>query len=932
LLALIAVALLGLGGPGRGNAAESEAPAATVDATPAAVTSEGPPPTATPEAAEAPDTDGPPTGGPEQDTSAESDASVSNDAAVDQSSDQAQDAGDTSGTPAATEAGAAQSGQEAQTAQLVQADAAASSTDAGNETESTRVGAGSAGDRGAVEQSSSADASAAATATQATGQQGAETSGSTGQQSAAASANARATDSTNSLLDARIGAPGDDAGFDQSVRAGAAARAELEGPDGVQQQSHAAANAQVGDARNSAVELRLASDGDSAGGRQSIAADATAAAPDATASAAIENPFNTFVSLRVNSNGTTGPVLQDVSERESETVNGSVSERRSEDAGDRTWDFDSNGVVIHFTSDGANTDLRIAVDNPALHRPDQAPLFVWQWDMVFGPGSQPDCAITSAADTDRVSWSFDCDPDDRIQRSAGDSPASAPPANALSWAWSWLRPQLAAWSWARNDTFFLPACGPTCALLLDFRWLSLEPVEASVDQTSEDTTADANVEAAVEQTNEVAASATASAASAIEQILLQSGGDQAALQQALVAQLVTAQAAAELTNVANVSVGIGARVSQANQATSDVSAAVGAKVIQMLSQQQSGADAIQTQVALQSALTTQEIHAGAVATVSQASNRDVSVGGTAVQRATSSASVTGVELASTRQVAEQEQQGDGSDQVQLVGQWADTAQQLELLAGAGISEARISSTLNGDSATLNIDAAAVSTGTAKSTIQQLTLQLQRGDDVAQQQESYQTASVAQSGTALAAVSAGGTLRYVLVPVPVSTQAIEPAALPLFEQVATPTPIEPSFVPARAHGLPASRTKAKAATAFRPLVTPFRPASVSEQAAAAAAAAPLAVHVLHDSASKAGVAGPAPKRAKDAEEAPDRSPRDQCLAPCSGASAASAGTGSGSAFVAPSGYALTPVSRLGRRQSAPAGRRPAAVVLLRAKPG
>jgi hypothetical protein len=552
--------------------------------------------------------------------------------------------------------------------------------------------------------------------------------------------------------------------------------------------------------------------------------------------------------------------------------------------------------------------------------------------MVFGPGNQPDCAITSAADTDRVSWSFDCDPDDRIQRSAGDSPASAPTANALSWAWDWLRPQLAAWSWARNDTFFLPACGPTCALLLDFRWLSLEPVEASVDQTSEDTTVDTDVMAAVEQTNEVTASATASAESAIEQILLQSGGEQAALQQALVAQLVTAQAAAGLTNVDNVSVGIGAHVSQANRATSAVSAAVEAEIVQMLSQQQSGAGAMQTQVALESASTTQQLHAGAIATVSHASNRDVSVAGAAAQAAMSSATVTGVELASTRQVAEQEQQGDESDQVQLVGQWADTAQQLELLAGAGISQARISSTLNGDSATLNIDATAVSTATSKSTIQQLTLQLQRGDDVAQQQESYQTASVAQSGTALAAVSAGGTLRYVLVPVAVSRQVIERAALLLFE-VVTPTRIEPSFVPARAQALPTSQTTAKAATALRPRMTPFRPASVNEQAAAPATpAAPLAVHVLHDSASRAGFAGPAPKRAKDAEEAPDRSPRDQCLAPCSGASAASAGTGSGSAFVAPSGYALIPVSRLGRRQSAPAGRRPAAVVLLRAKPG
>jgi hypothetical protein len=940
LLALVAVALLGVCGQGQASAAENEVPTAGSDATTAAgsgdatstVTNDEPAAAATPTAA-APTESTSPTGGPEQETSAESDAAVSNDAAVDQSSGQVQDGGSIDAAPAATDDELAHSGQEAHTAQEVRAEADASSSDSQNDAQSARVGTTGAGDRGAVEQASTAEATAGAAATQATEQQGAAAARSTDQQSASASASAGTSNSTNTLLDARVGAPGDDASFDQSVRAGAAARADLEGPDGAQQQSRAAANAEVADARNTAVELRLASDGDSAGGRQTIAADARAAAADATASAVIENPFNTFVSLRVNSDGNTGPVLQDVSARESETVNGLVTERLSEDAGDSTWSLDSNGVVIHFTSDGASTDLRIAVDDVTLHRPDEAPLFVWQWDMVFGRGSQPDCAITSSADAERVTWSFDCDPDDRVVRppSAASAPA-APATNALSWIWNWLRPELSAWSWDRNDTFFLPACGPTCAVLLDFRWLSLEPTAAAVAPT-EQTTAGTDAAAAVEQTNEVTSFATASADSTIEQTLIQSGGDQAALQQALVAQLVTAQAVAELTDAGNVSVVIGDRVTQVNRANAQVTAAVGAEIAQLLSQQQAGKGFVQSQEALQSASTTQQLTAGGIATVRAASNSDLSIGGSATQSATSSAKATGLELSRTRQVSEQEQQGDESDRAQLAGQWADTAQQLELLAGAGVSDVRISSKLNGHSATLRVGVGASSTGTSLSTIDQLTLQLQSGNEVAQQQESYQIAAVEQSGTALAAATAGGTLRYLLVPVTAFAQAAEPGALPgdtlLVEQAVIPA-TEASFVPVIA-ARPVPASPPTAAQWLRPSLTPLGPPTLV-RLPAAARAAPLAVGFFNDSASAAGLTGPTLKEAGDAERASGGSPTASCLAPISGGSASSAGTGSGSAFVASSGSALIPVSRLGRRESSPAGRRPAAVVLLRAKPG
>jgi hypothetical protein len=940
LLAIIAVTLLGLGGPGQATAAENETQAAASSDESVMAANEEPAATATPGANEQPDEDGAPTGGPKQETNSDSDAGVSNDASVDQSSDQAQSGGDSAsgaGSAGASGGVAGQGGQEAGTAQQVQADAAASSARARNKADNVRVG--TAGVRDAVAQRSATGADASASARGTTGQQGAGTAGSNDQQSAEASAGASSTSSSNTLLAARIRAPGNDARFDQSVHAGAAARAETQGLDGVQQDARAAARAEANDARNNAVELRIGSDGDSAGGSQSISADASASATgsaaDASASATLSNPFNTFVSIRINSDGTTGPVSQSVSGHESETVNGVASERQTEDASDWTWDFDSNGIVIHFTSDGANTDLRIAVDDVTLHSPDEAPFFVWEWDMVFGAGGQPDCVMTSSLDAVRVVWLFDCDPEDQIAQTASTATSTKAPVNALSWAWNWLRPQLPEWSWEHNDVGLLPACGPTCSFLLDFNWISFEPTEASTVQTvAGEAGAAASGATSVEQTNEAFATATASAESVIEQVLIQTGddqaalqGDQAALQEASIAQLVSAHAAAGLADVRNVAVGIGAHANQTNRAVTEVSAIAKAEIVQLLAQTQSGDDSFQTQAALQTASTSQQLHAGANSTVAHASNWDVSLGGTSTQASTSSARAIGAATASTWQVIEQEQRGNSSSQTQLAGQLADTTQAMEILAAAGVADARISSLLNGNSTSLGISVDVTGTGSSASEINQLSLQLQSGDEVAEQQESYQTASVTQTGSTLAAASAGGTLRYFLVPLAAMTAATPGETV---HRLTAPTTSEPSFVPAGGiRG--ASRTRTAAPLSPRPVSTPRRPIFSREQAAATTA--PRAIIVSNDSASSAGLAGKASKRAEDVEQAPGRSPRGLCLASCNGASTASAGTGSsGGAFLASTVYALSPVSVLGRWHTAPAGRRPAAVVLLRAKPG
>ena len=170
------------------------------------------------------------------------------------------------------------------------------------------------------------------------------------------------------------------------------------------------------------------------------------------------------------------------------------------------------------------------------------------------------------------------------------------------------------------------------------------------------------------------------------------------------------------------------------------------------------------------------------------------LGGTSTQASTSSATATGALTASTWQVIEQEQQGNSSEQLQIAGQLADTVQEMEILAAAGVADARISSRLNGDSAELGVSVAGAGSGSSRSEINQLSLQFQSGDEVAEQQESYQTASVTQTGSTLAAASGGGTLRYFFVP-PTATFFAEPAApAEAVEQPFLPTVIEPSFVP------------------------------------------------------------------------------------------------------------------------------------------
>ena len=1006
LSTLIAAALTGLLGPAvlpaaaEDSAATSEAPAASAGATSPQTTETTTPTTATgsttptaaagsTEAAQSSNngpaqgpsnvqpSNEPSTGGPNQESGASAGSTIGNDATVGQSSGQAQDAGTagaggSAGVGSTSGSGVSQGAQQAETGQQATAGAQAAAENPQNESNGVRVGEAQSGNGNGVGQQATSDAQATATTGQSTTQDpGNGSSHASGNQSASANAHAGADRPSNTNVNARIEAHGNDAAFGQSIASNARAEAaNARTGEDIAQEARAAATAELQQPENTAVEVRLFSDGDTAGGIQTIAATAAAlvanggANASANATSVLTNPANTFVSVRVNSDGTTGDVEQEILRRELEVVDGESIEQAVRDLLDSIWSsFDlADGVSISLAADGANTDLRITIENDSLVRPSAGMSFFWTWDLVFGAGGALDCAIASSLAGTEVRWNFDCDPTNRLQEtSTAPASAPAPTAGAISWSWDWDRPGLADWSWQRNDVIPIPTCG-LCAYMFDFDWLSFEPhTPASVPVP---TLAPPSLTApfGVTQVNAVSAAATASATSRIDQLLSQSRGGtaegtQQALQQAQVVQAAEAQAGAQLTDAVNYSVDTGGVVAQTNLAESEAAAAVTATTLQEAAQQLVGNDSLQTQLLLQSATTTQQLFAAGNATLGRSANVGVSIGGTSTQTASSIVSARGVEVATTRQTVEQEQDGNESDQEQIAGQWAVVAQQLELLAAAALSDTRNESSLRAEASTLQLESEATVTGSSASTIDQVAIQLQSGDTTALQQESLQQATVEQSTVGLAAATAGGykliyrtppppivtviaPVTAVTVPVAIAAPAIETAAqgepvflsLPLLTAGPVVKPVR-AVSPKGATPVTFVAPRASAPTVQeRPAVTTTTVESASERAAAAPAplAIPFATEIL---ASPAGTAGPVTSKAGDAEKAqegPVGPP--ECLTPASGGSAATAGTGSGNAFCALSGYVLSPVPRLGRRQFEPAGRRPAADVLLRARPG
>ncbi len=997
LLALItAAALTGLLGPGASPAAAveessapSDVPAASAAGSASAATTtptEAAGSTAAAESSENGPAEGPSsvqpstdqaTGGPNQETGSSAGSTIGNNGTIGQSSGQGQDAGNGNGQNGNGNGqignGNGQGNQQAQTGQQADAGSHAAAENPQNESNGVRVGNGNGnanghdngnanGNGNGVGQQSSTGAEATATTSQETNQDpGNGVNQASGTQGASAAAHSEADRPSNDIVNTRIEADGDDHGFAQSITSDARAEAANDRAEGneIAQEARATAVAELRQPENAAVEVRLFSDGDTTGGIQTIAATAAAlvenGGPDAAANATatVTDPANTFVSLRVNSEGTTGDVTQEILRQELEVVDGESIERAVRDLLDRIWsgiDLGS-GVSISLATDGANTDLRITIDNDSLLRPSAGTTFFWTWDLVFGPGGQLDCTLGSSLVQSQVIWNFDCDPENRIQRTAAEP---TPVAGAISWNWDWDRPGLADWSWRRDELIPIATC-PLCTYMFDFKWLSFEPATPAAP-VSVAVTPSSTAPFAVTQVNSASASATASVTSEIDQLLTQSRtgtseAEQQALQQAQVVQAAEAQAGAELIDAVNFSVDTGGVVAQTNLAQSEAEALITSTILQQVAQQLNGEDSFQAQLALQSATTTQEIFSAGTATLVKNANVGVSVGGTSTQSASSVASARGVEVATTRQTVEQEQEGAGSDQEQIAGQWAVVAQQFELLAGAALADTRNESTLKGEASNLRLESEAAAAGSSAGTIDQLAIQLQSGDSTALQQESFQQATIEQDGIGLAAATAGGTRLIYRTPPPAQPFMAVPETIASLAASAEPVAgteaalAEPVLLalpqitavqaaPLRRAVLPkvaAAKLVEPRGSAPDELQRPVATQAPVERAAAARApfAVPLSNEIL---ASTAGNAGSVPSMTEDAEKAAAASSGPHCLAPISGASAATAGTGSGNAFCALSGYVLSPEPRLGRRIFAPAGRRPAAVVLLQARPG
>ena len=874
--------------------------------------------------------------------------------------------------------------QEAHTGQQVGAQADSSANGPKNESQGVRVGQAGAGDGGGVGQANTSTADAGASAAQGTAQTatpGSGTAQATGSQSASADADAKADKPENSIVNARIEAPGNDARFEQTNRAGARAEAEDErstedgadertGED-IAQAARANARAELERPANSAVELRLYSDGDTAGGIQSIAASADAAAAadgpraEATADATLTDPTNTFVSLRVNSAGTTDAVVQDTLAEEIESVNGTTVSRVEEDAADLLWTSTdpTSGLELAFAADGANTDLRIALDDPSLAQPSDGTLFIWTWDMVFGPGGELACAIASSAQNGQIAWNFDCDPDDRIDRASASRPDARGGHDHVDVELAPARPAGLVLAAQRPDSdrdlqrrLHVRARFPL-DLVRAGRSRGGGPRRGRARDSGNDPAGDPAGERggrgrAGERDQRRRPDRVADARGDEHR-----GADRAAAAARRAGcERARGRDSQRRSQYEHRHRG---RRTQVNRAAADAEAKVASTVVQQIAQHAAGEDSLQAQAALQLTTTTQVLSSVGIATIVKSVNSGLSVDGTSTQTTSSLASAVGAETSTARQTVEQEQEGSSSEQDQVAGQWVEVTQALELVATARLVDALNESRLREESSSLRLTVEAESDGSARSSINQLSLQLQAGDTGLQQQESLQLAVVEQSGTALATATGGAFRQLYFTPPPVPALLSAPPAAevadPLAAPVAAAAPFEATAPAEVAETLapissPVAATIAAAVRAKRPALTislPKQSAALKAPEARPTTDVPLvdrarrvlelpsalAVPLLTKAwASPAGTAGSVSRMTEDAEEAAAGSSGPPCLAPISGAAAATGGTGTGSALVAPSGYAAIPVPRLGRRQFEPAGRRPAAVALLRARPG
>jgi hypothetical protein len=838
--------------------------------------------------------------------------------------------------------GNGQAAQQAHAGQQANATAAAVSSGSTNDAATVLVGPAASGNTGATVQTNAttADANAAATheATQDSGAATAPTDGVTtthaaAEQSASAAAQAQATDPENTAVTVRIEAPGNDGPVAQSnvTSASSDAITQSQGSD-TNQQANAVSQSQLESPTNTAVELRVFSNGDSAGGEQINSSSAAAATTtddsigQATAEATLSDPNNTFVSIRVNSEGETGAIGQENVVQES--ANGVIAPAPDVDHATAFVEADeASGLAVVMTTDGANTDLRIAVENAGLDRPSEGATFTWTWDLVIADDPVA-CNITSSSGAARVDWTFDCDPNNVIVRAPGSEPEAV--ANAITWSWDWSRPGLPGWDWNRDFTITLPDCSG-CTYIFDFRWITHEPTDPAAG-ASESTAAGTNVPVSVQQLNVTSASASANAGSSISQSITQTSRDnsermQLASQQANVVQIVVSSAAAELRNARNHLVIAHGIATQWNWAEAVVNAGAAAEIWQYGEQHQSGTGSSQLQLILQSAQFTQLVSAAGAAAVRDGYNTSTSRRGDGIQSTLSTAFGNGRAQAMTQQVIVQEQFGNESDQAQLAAQWAVVVQNVNVQAAAALATGRNETWLVNDAMNQRIGTAATSRSSAAASIKQTALQYQNADGLTQIQESYQLATVGQVGTAQARTEAGQINHRYSTP-PAGTVA-PPVADSGWTETSSSVSGTTRIVVVNTNGV----TEITVNGTPLPVALPPRSFIVSLSALIGSVAridAPATEFTFTQ-----GLASPNGPFAgtRGAEGAEESSPRFPGFAPEHlGATAASAGTGGLGALAALMALSLLRAPQRGRRLFSPAGRRPAVALLRRERPG
>ena len=513
--------------------------------------------------------------------------------------------------------------------------------------------------------------------------------------------------------------------------------------------------------------------------------------PDAAANATADDddPTNTFVSLRVNSDGTTGDVAQEILRQELEVVDGESIERAVRDLLDRIWssiDLGS-GARSHSprtertpTSASPSTTTRCCARARERTSSGRGTWSSGRADSSTAP-SRP------RSQQSQVTWNFDCDPENRIQRTA----ARADARRRGDLVELGLGPPGAAGLvWRRDDVIPIPTC-PLCTYMFDFHWLSFEPETPraacisgrhALDNGAVRGDTSQRRLGVCHRLGDEPDRPTPRSQSQHRHVR---GRFSKRSSRHRSFRSAEAQAGAELTDAVNFSVDTGGVVAQTNLAQSEAEALITAAIVQQIAQQLNGEDSFQAQLALQSATTTQEIFSAGTATLVKNANVGVSIGGTSTQSASSVASARGVEVATTRQTVEQEQEGADSDQEQIAGQWAVVAQQFELLAGAALADTRNESTLRGEASNLRLESEAGAAGSSAGTIDQLAIQLQSGDSTALQQESFQQATIEQDGIGLAAATAGGTRLIYRTPPPAQLFMAAPETIAPLAAIAEP---------------------------------------------------------------------------------------------------------------------------------------------------